>query len=509
MLGAAVADDVMGLVVLTVVVRLVTGGSLSVLGVAWIVVVAVGFLVLGGAVGLRLAPTIFALVERFSRSTGTLVALALAFTLAFAELADAAKLAPIVGAFVAGLALGQSEQSERIGAELRPVGHLLIPIFFLQIGIDADVEAFFRARRAARRGDPPGRRHRGQAGVAPRRHRHPGRQGTHRPGHASPRGGRADLRHDRAGQRRPRRRPLRRAPAGRAGDDAHDPAAAEVALHGGTPLGAAGVARRRRGATSRRLPAGPLRRPRGRGRPRPPGLPARSACRWRWRRRCSWPTRAPRPSWWSGSAPLGDDELRWQPRAAPALFAVLRDGNARSWRFLHTTGVLERVLPELADALRSRQADPFEVDPAATHHLSLVERLRQPAGPAARRRPRRAPPSGVAAPGRAAGRGAGGSGRPGGRHPPDHATAGPGRRGRGGGHDARRRPRPAVVHRPSPRRLRRGDGPAAGRPPRHARTGACAVPAEPRPGSRRRPSGGGSGWPSCTGWSRRRSPIPS
>src|SRR4051812_35887146 len=95
-LGAAVADDVMGLVVLTVVVRLVTGGSLSLLGVAWIVVVAVGFLVLGGAVGLRLAPTIFGFVERYSRSTGTLVALALAFTLAFAELADAAKLAPIV-----------------------------------------------------------------------------------------------------------------------------------------------------------------------------------------------------------------------------------------------------------------------------------------------------------------------------------------------------------------------------------------------------------------------------
>src|SRR4051812_20257699 len=95
-LGAAVADDVMGLVVLTVVVRLVTGGSLSVLGVAWIVVVAVGFLVVGGAVGLRVAPTIFGFVERYSRSTGTLVALALAFTLAFAELADAAKLAPIV-----------------------------------------------------------------------------------------------------------------------------------------------------------------------------------------------------------------------------------------------------------------------------------------------------------------------------------------------------------------------------------------------------------------------------
>ena len=72
-----------------------------------------------------------------------MVALALAFTLAFAELADAAQLAPIVGAFVAGLSLSRSTVSDRITRELAPVGHLFIPVFFLQIGIDAKVEAFF------------------------------------------------------------------------------------------------------------------------------------------------------------------------------------------------------------------------------------------------------------------------------------------------------------------------------------------------------------------------------
>ena len=72
-----------------------------------------------------------------------MVALALAFTLAFAELADAAELAPIVGAFVAGLSLSRSTVSDRIRRELAPVGHLFIPVFFLEIGIDADVDAFF------------------------------------------------------------------------------------------------------------------------------------------------------------------------------------------------------------------------------------------------------------------------------------------------------------------------------------------------------------------------------
>ena len=122
-----------------------------------------------------------------------------------------------------------------------------------------------------------------------------------------------------------------------------------------------------------------VRRHRGRGRPRRPATrgarPAAGAGGGAARGR-----RPPLPGAGGWLGPLGDDELRWQPRAAPALFAVLRDGNARSWRFLHTTGVLERVLPELADALRSRQADPFEVDPAATHHLSPGGTAPQPAG---------------------------------------------------------------------------------------------------------------------------------
>ena len=141
-LAAAVADDVLGLVILTVVVRLVSEGSVSVGDVAVILVVAIGFLVVATAVGSRLAPSLFQFLDRHARSAGTLVALALAFTLGFAELADAAKLAPIVGAFVAGLALSGSSASERIQRELAPVGHLFIPVFFLEIGIQARIETF-------------------------------------------------------------------------------------------------------------------------------------------------------------------------------------------------------------------------------------------------------------------------------------------------------------------------------------------------------------------------------
>ncbi len=143
-LGAAVADDILGLVILTVVTRIVTQGSVSVLGVAWVVVVAVGFVVLTTLIGVRFVPQAFAMVRRYSRSPGTLVAIALAFTLAVSELAHAAKLAPIVGAFVAGIALARSPAAGRVRTELAPVTHLLVPVFFLQIGIEADVGQFAR-----------------------------------------------------------------------------------------------------------------------------------------------------------------------------------------------------------------------------------------------------------------------------------------------------------------------------------------------------------------------------
>jgi Kef-type K+ transport system membrane component KefB/predicted amino acid-binding ACT domain protein len=143
-LGAAVADDILGLVILTVVTRIVTEGSVSVIGIVGVVVIAIGFVVLATILGVRFVPPLFAWLRRNTRSSGTLMVLAIVFTLAMAELAHAAELAPIIGAFVAGLALARSNAAERIRGELAPIGNLLIPIFFVQIGLDVEVSEFGR-----------------------------------------------------------------------------------------------------------------------------------------------------------------------------------------------------------------------------------------------------------------------------------------------------------------------------------------------------------------------------
>lgn len=140
-LGAAVADDVLGLVILTVVVKVVTGGSVGVGTVASTLGLAVGFLILTGIVGLLLVPRLLDAIHRRASSPATVTVAAIAVTLGFAELADAAKLAFIIGAFMAGLGLSKARQHDRIARDLGSIGNVFIPVFFAQIGINADLAA--------------------------------------------------------------------------------------------------------------------------------------------------------------------------------------------------------------------------------------------------------------------------------------------------------------------------------------------------------------------------------
>lgn len=138
-LGAAVADDVLGLVILTVVVKVVTDGTVGVGTVFGTFGLAIGFLVISGVVGLGLVPKGLALADRYGRSAATVSVAAFVVLFLFAGFANTAKLAPIIGAFMAGLALGKSEHRERIHRDSSSIGNLLMPIFFAQIGINTDI----------------------------------------------------------------------------------------------------------------------------------------------------------------------------------------------------------------------------------------------------------------------------------------------------------------------------------------------------------------------------------
>lgn len=141
-IGAAVIDDVIGLIILGVVAAVLGGeGDFSTGTLLTITAKALGFLVVVVAVGHVIGPYFFRFLK-FLRVEGSFVVGSFVFAIAVGLAAEHfAGLEPIVGAFAAGLVAGQTDFSDRIEAELRPISFLFVPIFFLFIGTQVDVAA--------------------------------------------------------------------------------------------------------------------------------------------------------------------------------------------------------------------------------------------------------------------------------------------------------------------------------------------------------------------------------
>lgn len=151
-LGAAVIDDVMGLLVLAVVQGIILAANgakpVSAAGIAIIVAKAVIFLIGSVALGQRVAPKVFRFASRF-KANDLLLAISLSTCFVFAYIAHLIQLAPIVGAFAAGLVLDKvhykdfTDRGEH-GLEhlLPPITSFLVPIFFVLMGIRVQLGVF-------------------------------------------------------------------------------------------------------------------------------------------------------------------------------------------------------------------------------------------------------------------------------------------------------------------------------------------------------------------------------
>ena len=155
-LGAAVADDILGLIVLAIVLGLVqsadTGAmSLSVAPITWILVKAVGFLA-GAIVCGRLIIVPLIGMIRMARSPSVPVVLSVAYCFLMAALAEQLGLADIVGAFVAGLVVNddigrffgarKEEYRSRLDASIAPIAPIFVPVFFVYMGLRVDLLSF-------------------------------------------------------------------------------------------------------------------------------------------------------------------------------------------------------------------------------------------------------------------------------------------------------------------------------------------------------------------------------
>jgi Kef-type K+ transport system membrane component KefB len=151
-LGAAVIDDVLGLLVLAVVSGFIkaaaTGEAVSAAAMSVIVLKAFVFLAGALVIGSLLSPRLFRGALEL-RTRGVVLALSLGLCFVLAYLALRAGLAPIVGAFAAGLVLeevhfeGQVKRGEPpLHESLEPLIGLLVPVFFVRMGMLVDLRSF-------------------------------------------------------------------------------------------------------------------------------------------------------------------------------------------------------------------------------------------------------------------------------------------------------------------------------------------------------------------------------
>lgn len=151
-LGAAVIDDVLGLLILAVVAGAIkaagSGTTLALLDVVLIAIKALVFLVLSILIGQLMMPRLLRGAGRFE-SRGVLLTLAISFCFLLAWAASKVGLAPIVGAFAAGLILDEVHYKPRGGRVerdlndlLQPVSTVLVPIFFVLMGLKVDLTLF-------------------------------------------------------------------------------------------------------------------------------------------------------------------------------------------------------------------------------------------------------------------------------------------------------------------------------------------------------------------------------
>jgi Kef-type K+ transport system membrane component KefB len=155
-LGAAIADDVIGLMFLAVVSGLVTAatastgasGGVSLGTVLWIVLKTSLFLFLAVLVGRFLSQRVFAHAAKL-QVPGVLLGLCLCFCFVVSAISGLVGLAPIVGAFAAGIVLEEvhyqpfRERGERKVEELLfPITTLIVPVFFVMMGFRVDLKSF-------------------------------------------------------------------------------------------------------------------------------------------------------------------------------------------------------------------------------------------------------------------------------------------------------------------------------------------------------------------------------
>jgi Kef-type K+ transport system membrane component KefB len=141
-MGAAVVDDVLGVLILTVVIGINDTGDVSAGSVAVIAAKAIGFWLGLTIVGTLVSRHISKALTWF-KTTGAVLGLALGLAFLAAGFAELFGLAMIIGSYSIGLALSDTDLKHRIEDPMGTVNMFIVPVFFVVVGMQVDIAAIF------------------------------------------------------------------------------------------------------------------------------------------------------------------------------------------------------------------------------------------------------------------------------------------------------------------------------------------------------------------------------
>jgi Kef-type K+ transport system membrane component KefB len=150
-IGAAVLDDILGIVVLAVVASLVKTGEIEISNIIYLVISAATFLIGSILIGRLITPFIVGLVNEM-KTRGQVLLTGLIFAFSLSYIATAIHLEAILGAFAAGLILAETEKRQELEQQVIPVADILVPIFFVCVGAKTDLSVLNPAIPSNREG---------------------------------------------------------------------------------------------------------------------------------------------------------------------------------------------------------------------------------------------------------------------------------------------------------------------------------------------------------------------
>ncbi|MEM7064388.1 MAG: cation:proton antiporter [Cyanobacteria bacterium P01_B01_bin.77] len=137
-IGAAVLDDVLGIIVLAVVASLAKTGEIEITNVIFLIIGAAVFLVGSILIGRLLSPVFVGIVDRM-QTRGQVLISSLIFAFVLSYIAAAIQLEAILGAFAAGLILAETTKRKELEEQISPIADMLVPVFFVTVGAHTDL----------------------------------------------------------------------------------------------------------------------------------------------------------------------------------------------------------------------------------------------------------------------------------------------------------------------------------------------------------------------------------